>query len=332
MRLFCSRTSIRCRCCSSLCIWRRFCSSSRRACTWLMRISISISLFSPSILRSSAICWFFSLILSTFSLKSADLSLLNASFSVMNLSIRSSSANRARAWEICFSRKSSSSLARMSALCACLSSSLCFALLPASWNCFCEASRRCRRLFSSAWSCSSFLSWSSFSLTRALCCRSWPLRSLSRRLASFSKRDSSMERNCPLWTPGTSPFFAFWAITLARSASTCASLSFRRFSWWSYLNCTFSLRSPGLANESGVLYCRSSRTRPSLRQASRVRGVSSTFCCWRDSISARRFRVARAPPVSAIASSALPSPILLLQRPSSGSAANVATRKGGAGH
>jgi len=86
------------------------------------------------------------------------------------------------------------------------------------------------RSVSFAWRLSSFLSWSSFSLTWELCCRSCPLRSVSKRFASFSKSDSSMERNCALWAPGTSPFLALLAITFARSASTCAKRSLRFFS------------------------------------------------------------------------------------------------------
>mmetsp|Transcript_76384 Transcript_76384/g.151083 ORF Transcript_76384/g.151083 Transcript_76384/m.151083 type:complete len:201 (+) Transcript_76384:807-1409(+) len=197
-----------CKCCSSLCICRFFKSSLRRACTWSMRASISCNLASPSIRASKARCWFCTLMVSTFARKMADLSLDNCAFSSWNLSIRSSSASIWRACASCCACVSSPRFANCLEFFWNLSSSLVCASFPTFWKCFSEAALLCWRTINFSCSFRSFSSCSSLSRTNELCCRSWPLRSPSKRLASFSNIDSSIDRNWPLCTPGTSPFFA----------------------------------------------------------------------------------------------------------------------------
>mmetsp|Transcript_29568 Transcript_29568/g.75283 ORF Transcript_29568/g.75283 Transcript_29568/m.75283 type:complete len:234 (+) Transcript_29568:856-1557(+) len=230
MRFLASRTSMMCKCCSSLRIWRFCCSPSRRCCTTDSRSMISTSLPSPSILRSSCIWALFTFIALTRSRKTAPLSLTIAFLSSWNRCSRSCSATISRAKAACFSSKSDCCLAMISLLCASLAFSLAPVFCPTSAKNFWVLALFLSR--SSNFSCRipSFFSWSSFSLTRELCCLSCPLRSVSNRFASFSKRFSSMPRNCALWTPGNSPFLALLAMTLARSARTWARRSLRFFS------------------------------------------------------------------------------------------------------
>mmetsp|Transcript_52707 Transcript_52707/g.153285 ORF Transcript_52707/g.153285 Transcript_52707/m.153285 type:complete len:249 (+) Transcript_52707:505-1251(+) len=146
--LFCSRTSMRWRCCSSLCSCLLFWSSSRRAWPCMIFWSRPCSLLWASCLRSASSCSVLSFVRSNLSLKAAALSLLITAFSSRNLSIRSSSASSCRACAICFSLKSSSILATSSALWFSRSSNFCLVLPPFSAKCCSEAALRISRVVS----------------------------------------------------------------------------------------------------------------------------------------------------------------------------------------
>mmetsp|Transcript_96875 Transcript_96875/g.273827 ORF Transcript_96875/g.273827 Transcript_96875/m.273827 type:complete len:212 (+) Transcript_96875:869-1504(+) len=209
---------------------RRCCWCSRFAVTLWILFSRSASLVLPSSSLWSASSWPFARILSSFSFQNAaSAPFFFASFS-RNSCMRKFSASMRSAWSLFFSSASLLSSASLSAWAWKRESVFSFVFRASCLRLFSASSLASCRAFILWASISSFLNCSSLSFTKELCWRSWDLRSTSKRLASFSKRLSSMDKNCPFWAPGIAPFFALSAMTFARSWITSSNFLFRFFS------------------------------------------------------------------------------------------------------
>mmetsp|Transcript_45042 Transcript_45042/g.131150 ORF Transcript_45042/g.131150 Transcript_45042/m.131150 type:complete len:222 (+) Transcript_45042:550-1215(+) len=131
-RLLFSRTSMMCRCCSSLRSILFCCSSSRRASTCAIFSPSLMSFSSPSRRFSTSRCSLFRFIASTLSLKICALSLDSCARASWKRIIRSSSASKDILNFSSFSRKSSFNLATSSPLRPSLASVFSFTFCAAS--------------------------------------------------------------------------------------------------------------------------------------------------------------------------------------------------------